>query len=339
MFTTLRNIHQFIVALLAAAIAVSCSVSPAPYTTVEGEALGTFVVVKCDAEEGEREAIIELITTTDSIAKASMSIFNPNSRISQLNNNLTDIVDEHIAYNITLAERFSRLSNGAYDITVKPLTTAWGFAGERRDEGVVNIDSLLEFVGYEKIALVDGRLRKEDARTQIDLNSIAKGYTVDMVARGLEAMGIENYMVNIGGELYCRGVNSRGEEWSIGIETPYEGNFASDSVERIVRLSECGVATSGNYRRFYTTESGERVAHTLNPHTGHSVLSELLSATVVAPTCAEADAAATMLMSVGSERGAEALAKRCNDEFGWGYILIFAEGDGYRIVDAEQRVF
>ncbi len=339
MFTIPRNIRKFAIAVFVAIIAMSCQIAPTTYTLVEGTALGTFVVVKCDAKTEQREAIIELITTTDSIAKASMSIFNSESLLSRLNRNETDEVDEHIAYNISLAERLSRLSNGAYDITIKPLTEAWGFAGNKPEQKEKNIDSLLSFVGYEKISIVEGRLHKEDPRVQIDLNSIAKGYTVDLIANGLEEMGVKNYMINIGGEIRCSGLNSRGDEWSIGIETPYEGNYASDSVERIVRLSECGVATSGNYRRFYITEEGERVAHTIDPHTGHSVLSDLLSATVIAPTCAEADAAATMLMSVGSERGAEALAKRCNEEAGWGYILIFADGEGYRIVDAERKNF
>ena len=339
MFTIPRNIRKFAIAAFVAIVVASCQIAPTTYTVVEGTALGTFVVVKCDANTEQREAIIELISTTDSIAKASMSIFNPESLLSRLNRNETVEIDEHIAYNISLAERFSRLSDGAYDITIKPLTEAWGFAGNKPEQKEKNIDSLLSFVGYDKIVIVDGELVKSDPRVQIDLNSIAKGYTVDVVANGLEEMGVKNYMVNIGGEIRCSGLNSRGEEWSIGIETPYEGNYASDSVGRIVRLSECGVATSGNYRRFYITESGERVAHTIDPHTGRSVLSDLLSATVIAPTCAEADAAATMLMSVGSERGAEALAKRCNEEAGWGYILIFADGEGYRITAAEQRGF
>lgn len=316
---------------------MSCSDTHKSYLTIEGEALGTFVVVKCDAAEEQNGAIVELIASTDSIAKSSMSIFNPESLISQLNSNRSDIVDEHIAFNVALAERFSRLSDGAYDITVKPLTEAWGFAAKDPSGKEPNIDSLLSFVGYETIAIDDGRLIKSDSRTQLDLNSIAKGYTVDLVAEGLAKMGIRNYMVNIGGEIRCSGVNSRGEDWSIGIETPYEGNFESDSIERIVRLSNCGVATSGNYRRYYLTDDGRRVAHTLDPHTGYSVLSDLLSATVIAPTCAEADAAATMLMAVGSERGAEALAARCNEEFGWGYILIFADEDGYDILQNDEN--
>lgn len=337
MLTTPRKICKLAIAVFVAIVAVACQPTASSYTTIQGEALGTFVVVKCDAQEAQREAIIELIASTDSIAKASMSIFNRESLLSRINRNETDILDEHIAFNIALAERFSRLSDGAYDITIKPLTEAWGFAGERAEQRVQNIDSLLEFVGYEKIAVEGLRLSKEDSRVQIDLNSIAKGYTVDLVAEGLEAMGVESYMVNIGGEIRCSGKNSRGQQWSIGIETPYEGNFASDAVERIVRLTECGVATSGNYRRFYTTENGERVAHTLDPKSGRSVLSDLLSATVIAPTCAEADAAATMLMSLGSQRGAEAMAERLHNEAGWGYILIFADGEGYRITEREQR--
>jgi thiamine biosynthesis lipoprotein len=314
-----------------------CS-TPSRYITIDDTSLGTFVQVKCETTLSPEEITL-IIREVDAEAKASMSIFDPNSLLSQLNRNEAESVDKHIAYNIALAERFSRLSNGAYDITIKPLTDAWGFGRERSHNRHVNVDSILSFVGYDKLHVEGDKLIKHDPRVQIDLNSIAKGYVVDMVAERLEALAIESYMVNIGGEVRCNGNNPKGEKWSIGIETPYEGNYASDSVERIVRLSECGVATSGNYRRFYITEEGERVAHTIDPHTGHSVLSDLLSATVIAPTCAEADAAATMLMSVGSERGAEALAKMCNEEAGWGYILIFADGEGYRITAAEQKGF
>ena len=114
-----------------------------------------------------------------------MSIFDSNSLLSQINRNETEVVDEHIAYNINLARRFSEISRGAYDITIKPLTDAWGFGRERSKGEDINVDSLLEFVGYEKLTLEGDRLIKSDARIQLDLNSIAKGYVVDMVAERL----------------------------------------------------------------------------------------------------------------------------------------------------------
>lgn len=303
------------------------------YITIEGQALGTFVQVKCRTDIAG-ETLSEEIAKIDAEAKHSMSIFDPASLLSQINRNDTDSLDCHIIRNITIAERFSKLSNGAYDITIKPLTEAWGFAGT---EGArtPDVDSLLEFVGYEKISIADGRLRKQDSRTQLDFNSIAKGYTVDMVAERLEQLGIDDYMVNIGGEIRCRGNNPKGKAWTIGIETPYDGNMSQESFEKIIEVSDCAVATSGNYRRYYLTDDKRKVAHTLSPHTGYSVVSDLLSATVVAPTCAEADAAATMFMAMGSEGGALELARRCALEYGWEYYFIYAAGDDYRIESSD----
>ncbi len=316
----------FIVSLLV--VATGCS-SRSSYITVDGTALGTFVQVKCNTTLSPTD-IASIIEEVDTQAKASMSIFDSNSLLSQINRNETEVVDEHIAYNINLARRFSEISDGAYDITIKPLTDAWGFGRERSTGEDINVDSLLEFVGYEKLTLEGDRLIKSDDRIQVDLNSIAKGYVVDMVAERLEELAIEEYMVNIGGEVRCKGHNPRNQLWSIGIETPYDGNMAMDSFEKIIYIEDAAVATSGNYRRFYITEAGEKVTHTLNPRTGYSVVSSLLSATVVADECAVADAAATMFMALGSEEALE-VAKECEAEYGWKYYFIFADGDGYRV--------
>lgn len=304
------------------------------YIEIQGEALGTFVQVKC-CTTLPTEAISNIIQEVDRESKGSMSIFSTESLLSRINRNETDSLDIHITRNIELARRFYDMSDGAYDITIKPLTDALGF-GRGEAEAVINVDSLLAFVGHELLTIEDGRLHKADSRMEIDLNSIAKGYTVDLLAERLEALAITNYMVNIGGEIRCRGLNPTGAMWSIAIETPYDGNMAMDSFERIVRIANRAVATSGNYRRFYLTESGDKVAHTIDPKTGRSAVSTLLSATVIAPTCAEADAAATMLMSLGATNRAEKIAEQCHKEYGWDYCLIFAAEEDYRVVCSEK---
>lgn len=329
MFQALRNQLFRIVLFVALCTTASCANISREYVAIDGQALGTFVAIKYDGS-ADQQAVVDMVKKIDQEAKSSMSIFDKNSLLSRINRGETDSLDRHIAYNIGLAERFSKMSDGAYDITIKPLTEAWGFADRKSDGTTPNVDSLLEFVGYDKIAIADGRLKRADSRMQIDLNSIAKGYTVDLMAEELEAMGIENYMVNIGGEIRCRGLNSRSTAWAIGVETPYEGNFASDSFEKIISKTDCAMATSGNYRRFYTTDDGRKVAHTLSPKTGYSAISTLLSATVIAPTCAEADAAATMFMALGSEGGAVDIAKELEKE-GWLYYFIFADKGGYRV--------
>ena len=272
-----------------------------PYQEVGGTMLGTSLslIAQTETPSGELYAACMAL---DAEAKRSMSIFDPQSRLSRLNRGETDSLDRHLIRNIMLADSISRLSDGMYDITVGPLIKAWGFGG---DKAVVtpNIDSILPFIGYEKIAIRDGRLVKADPRIQIDLNSIAKGYTVDLVADMLEARGIENYLVDIGGEVRCKGVNRQGNPWRIGIETPFDGNYSEGAyIQRRIALTQGALATSGNYRRFYLDAQGNKVAHTINPRTGYSALSSLLSATVVAPTCAEADALCTMLMALGAEQ-------------------------------------
>lgn len=306
------------------------------YIEIKGEALGTFVQVKCNTTLPQ-EAISNIIQEVDRESKNSMSIFSTTSLLSRLNRNETDSLDCHITRNIELAKRFSVISDGAYDITIKPLTDALGF-GKEEAQNSVNVDSLLEFVGYELLSIENGRLRKADSRTEIDLNSIAKGYTVDLIAERMEELMIEDYMVNIGGEIRCKGVNPAGERWSIAIETPYDGNMAMDSFEKIIRISDRAVATSGNYRRYYLTASGQKVAHTIDPKSGRSAVSSLLSATVIAPTCAEADAAATMLMTLGASGSAERIAEQCHRDFGWDYYLIFAGEEDYRVVCSEGLV-
>lgn len=326
------NVVILAISAMLATLLIGCSKPQRPYITIETESLGTFLQMTLPASHPQ-EQIEQVITEVDSLAKASMSIFNPESLLSRINRNETNVADSHIVRNIEIAKRFYELSGGTYDITIKPLTDALGFGRDKQIRSV-NIDSLLEFVGYEKISVEGSTIVKSDPRVQIDLNSIAKGYTVDLMATRLEELGMTDYMVCIGGEIRCKGHNARGSRWSIGIETPYDGNMSGQSFEKIIYLEDCAVATSGNYRRFYLTEDGRKVAHTIDPRTGESVISELLSATVVAPTCAEADAAATMFMSLGS--AAAPLAQRCATEYGWSYYFIYADGDDYRIECSED---
>lgn len=320
---------------LIATAAVSCGpADKAEYVQVKGLSLGTFVYINARTTHSAAE-ITRRVEQIDSLAKASMSIFDEGSLLSRINRNETDSLDEHIIFNIELARRFSLLSDGRYDITVKPLVEAWGFVRKQPDPNATpDIDSLLQFVGYDKIRIADGRLIKEDPRIQLDFNSIAKGYVVDMMAEMLEReMESSDYIVDIGGEVRCKGRNEHGERWRVGIETPYDGNDTMEDVQRVLSVTDAGVATSGNYRRYWTDSEGRKVAHTIDPTTGRSAVSQLLSVTVVAPTCAEADAAGTMLLAMGSD-GAVELAECCDDLL---YYFIFA-GDGdeeYRVVYSE----
>ena len=144
-------------------------------------------------------------------------------------------------------------------------------------------------------------------------------------------MGVENYIVDIGGEVRCKGVNSRGGAWRIGIETPFDGNnTAGEHIQQVVSLSDCAMATSGNYRRYYIDAQGRKVAHTIDPRTGYSVTTELLSATVIASTCAEADALCTMFMALGKERAIE-VAKQLAEQGIKVYFITAGEGDDFEV--------
>ena len=212
---------------------------------------------------------------------------------------------------------------------------AYGFAAKGKIEHP-NIDSLLTFVGFDKFRVDGFRVVKDDSRLQFDLNSLAKGYTVDMFADFLQSRGCGDYIVEIGGEIRASGVNAHGNSWRIGVDNPFEGNQSPGEYQQtVINISNKAVATSGNYRRYYVNDEGKKVAHTIDPRTGQSVISELLSATVVAPTCAEADAYGTMFMALGKERAIE-LARRMAEQGVYVYFITAGEGENFEIYYSSQ---
>ena len=313
-------------ALLAVAGALAACAPRGGYVTVDGAMLGTTLHVTGDVTGCDRGELYAAVMELDGQMKASMSIFDETSLLSRLNRNETDSVDRHIVRNLALAERVSGLSGGRYDVTVKPLVEAWGFAG-RQAERHPDVDSILAFVGREKVRVEEGRLVKADPRVQLDFNSIAKGYTVDLLARLVESFGARNYIVDIGGEVRCKGVNRQGGPWRIGIETPFDGNMSDgEYVQKRIRLTDGGLATSGNYRRFYLDADGNKVAHTIDPRTGRSAVSRLLSVTVAAPTCAEADALGTMFLAMGADDALKAVRTMPDVK---AYFILADGTDGY----------
>lgn len=275
-------------------------------TVIDGFAQGgTYhIVVKSDRPREIKHEIDSLFQVVDN----SMSLYNPNSLLSRINRNETDVLDPFIIDCINTAQQVSVLSDGLYDITIKPLTSAYGFAGDSVVQHP-NVDSLLPLIGYQKISIQEGRLVKADPRMQLDLNSIAQGATSDFIASYLEKQGIHDYIIEIGGEIFCRGTNALGEPWRVGIDRPTEGNITPGAdLQVVIGLSGQGLATSGNYRKFYTDDQGRKIVHTINPKTGQPVISNLLSVTIVASTAAWADAYGTMCMVMGLEASKTFLA-------------------------------
>ena len=304
-----------------------CYTAP-QYRVVDGTMLGTTYHIVAETTLSNKQ-IFEEMQRINSEANASMSIFNPQSLLSRINSNQTDSVDIHITRNIEIASKINALTP-RYDITVKPLVDAYGFAAKNR-EAKPNIDSLVQFVGFSKFRIEDGRIVKSDHRLQIDLNSIAKGYVVDLIAEWLDSQGCENYIVEVGGEIRAKGVNARGVAWRVGVDTPFENNQTPGlHQQKVIQISGSALATSGNYRRFYYNEQGERISHTLNPQTGHSQTTSLLSATVIAPRCATADALATAFMA-SDEKDAIALAESLRDSISVYFVLAPEKGkEDYR---------
>ncbi len=296
--------------LLAAAFAVLLSAGLAgckklQTTIIDGTGLGTtyHIVVRGHIAQEELRTLVDSLMET---ADDSYSIFNPNSLLSRLNRGETNVADNHIVQCLELARYVSEQSGGLYDVTVKPLVQAWGFTGQ---EGQLNpnLDSIMPYIGYKKVS-VEGLTIHRPRGLQIDLNSIAKGYTVDLIAREIATRGAENYLVEVGGEIACRGTNAKGKPWTVGIDRPEEGNYApGQDIVSVVSLTNAGLATSGNYRNFRIDENGKVISHTINPLTGYPERNDMLSATIIAPTCAIADAYASMMMLIGSERAIEFL--------------------------------
>lgn len=308
---------------------VGC-VSAPNYRTVDGLMLGTTYHIVAETTLSS-EQIFEEMQRINGEAISSMSIFDSNSLLSRINSNRTDSVDIHIARNIEIASKVNALTP-RYDITVKPLVDAYGFAAKNREDRP-NIDSLVQFVGFDKFRIEGSRIVKSDSRVQIDLNSIAKGYVVDMIAEWLDSQGSENYIVEVGGEIRAKGVNAKGIAWRVGVDSPIDNNDTPGQYQqRVVQISGASLATSGNYRRFYYNDEGKRISHTINPQTGESQTTSLLSATVIAPRCATADALATAFMASGEEE-AIALAERLRDSVQV-YFILASEGS-----DKEYREY
>ena len=321
-------LKKYLWGVFAALFAAGCAGSGTEddYTVVDGTMLGTTLHIVADVPQTSAQELYAAVMELDREAKASMSIFDPTSLLSRLNRNETDSVDRHIAFNLRLADSIGALSGGCYDVTVKPLVEAWGFAG-REAEAHPNIDSILTVGWRNKVRIVGGRLVKSDPRVQLDFNSVAKGYTVDLLAALVERHGARNYIVDIGGEIRCRGVNREGKAWRIGVETPFDGNMSDGRyLQRRIAMLEGGMATSGNYRRYYLDAEGHKVAHTIDPRTGRSALSRLLSVTVVAPTCAEADALGTMFLAMGADEALKRVAEMPGVK---AYFILAGEGDRY----------
>jgi len=232
----------------------------------------------------------------------SLSPFDSVSVVSKINRNESMVTDTLLRRVFAASQEVCRLSGGAFDPTVAPVVNLWGFGYERMESEPTQaqIDSALASVGILECVVADDVMSKRSPSTEFNFSAITKGYGCDLIGEMLRRNGVENYMVEIGGEIALLGMNSQGEPWHIQIDAPVEEKSGvRHTPMSVVSLTDCGVATSGNYRNFRENSSGKSW-HTISPVTGRPVVSATLSATVIAPTCMMADALATACMAMPS---------------------------------------
>lgn len=291
------------------------------YLKISGERFHTYYHITYQGTEDFSNGIDSVFE----VFNHSANPFDTTSLIAAINNNQGNRMDDILKTIITRSFDISKASGGAYDITCSPLINAWGFGYEHLKEVDAQvIDSLKKFVGYEKITLTNDTLIKQDERMKLDLSSISKGYCSDLIASFLKSRGVENFLVEIGGEIAYKGVNPNGEAWRVGINKPLfdTTGLIQDLEEIIVLQGNGGLATSGNYRNFKLID-GKRVGHTIDPKSGYPIQTDVLSATVIAADCMTADGLATALMVVGSQKAEELMSKFSNTE----YLLILGTKD------------
>jgi len=297
---------------------------PTPYRKIAGFTQGTTFHITY-----EDKADKDLSGQVDSIFRAfdlTFSEYIPNSIVSRINqNDSTVLLDDMFIEVYNKSVEINKETHGALDLTVGPLVNAWGFGPEKKAKiDSSKIDSLLQYVGMDKIRLEGRRLIKKLPGIKIDVNSIAQGYCVDVIYHYFEQLGIKNFMVEIGGEVRTKGKNPKGEIWRIGVDKPVEGNnTAGESLQTIILIDNKSVTTSGNYRKFFE-ENGQKFSHIIDPHTGYPYKNNLLSVTVIAKDGLTADGYDTPLMVLGLE-GARAVLKQHPELDAY---MIYSDKDG-----------
>jgi thiamine biosynthesis lipoprotein len=275
-----------------------------PYQSEEGSVFGTIYHIKYQYNEDLHDSIMARLKAID----GSLSMFNPMSTVSCINRGESMKADSLITCVWDMSRTISQATDGAFDPTVAPLVNIWGFGFQKKqipDKAI--IDSLRELVGWQRVSIQNGQFHKEDPRIVIDFSAVAKGFGVDHVASLFRNLGIQNFMVEIGGEIVAQGTNPKGEPWRIGISKPDDDSTGTNNeLQEIIEVHDGALATSGNYRNFYM-EDGRKIAHTIDPKTGYPAQQSILSSTVKASSCAMADGYATAFMVMGMERSQEFL--------------------------------
>ncbi|WP_028909137.1 FAD:protein FMN transferase [Prevotella sp. AGR2160] len=296
----------FLLFLIIGTVVIIREQQTTPYQHNEGFIFGTeyHVTYQYDKDlQKDIEAQLKEVDNTFSMFndQSLVSLFNKNGQVK--GNGMFDEVFQ-------LAKTVNTETDGAFDITVAPLVNAWGFGFKHEQmPTAAQVKELKSHIGMEKVALQGSLYRRTDPKTMLDFSAIAKGFGSDVVARFLESKGINNFMIEIGGEIVTRGINAERVPWRIGVTKPTDDSLnTNQEIQTILNVTDMAMATSGNYRNFYY-KGGKKYAHTIDPHTGYPVQHNILSSTVLAKNCATADAYATSFMVLGLNGAQKVLAK------------------------------
>ena len=291
--------NYFSLFLLTFFLCVSCN-QEVTNTKLNGPIFGTFydVTYASNGNENYQESLDSIFAAVNQ----SMSNYQSDSDISRVNKHQLEIVDAYFIEVFKASKKIYKETNGVFDPTIGKLVNAWNFGSEQNKTKLdsLKIDSLMQFVGFEKIVLKNNTLIKTEPKPYIDFNAIAKGYTVDLVAAFLESKNTTDYLVNIGGELRAKGINIEKQSgWTVGIENP---NFdGTQSYDKVFVLKDKAMATTGTYRKFKLDDNGSRYAHIIDTKTGYPTKTNILSVSVIADNCMLADGYATAFQAMGVE--------------------------------------
>jgi len=293
----------FLVLLIVGTVLIVRQQQNMPYQKYADFVFGTTFTVTYQCDSDMNQSIKAELMKVD----YSLSPFNKESIITAINNNQDVEPDKMFMDVFQLAMDISRETEGAFDITVAPLVNAWGFGFKSGEKPTARqVDSLRQIIGYQKISVDHGKICKQDPRMMLDCSAIAKGYGTDVVAKFLRSRGVKNFMVEIGGEIVTCGVNPDRLPWKVGVIKPDDDSLSvSHELQTILNVTDIAMATSGNF--YY--QGGKKYAHTIDPKTGYPVQHNILSATVLAKTCAMADAYATSFMVMGLDKAQKVLER------------------------------
>jgi thiamine biosynthesis lipoprotein len=299
-FPSFRTAWPALLLLLVLAVYVVLSMQELRQVEFSGPTQGTTYTVKYLSKDGTSYQ-----SSVDSLLVAfskALSTYDTTSEITRFNRGTCIALESPYWYPLLLAcKRFHYLSEGAFEPTLQPVLQAWSVAKKSSTiPDSIQIDSLMQLVGFEKISFSEDSLCKLQPGAMLNFNAIAPGYSVDLLAELLSLRGIENYMIEIGGELACKGLNAQGKPWTIGLDDPVLVESGKQAMKATVQVVNRALATSGNYRNFFEV-NGKKYGHTINPKTGFPAMQNILIATILAPDCTSADALATICMVLGLE--------------------------------------